>query len=210
MFTGIIEEIGVIKAIQRNAKSATLVIEASKVLNETQLGDSIATNGVCLTVTAINNTSFSVDVMYETLKRSNINALSIGSKVNLERALRLGDRLGGHMVSGHVDGVGTIVYHKKHDFAVEIRINTDKKLLRYMIPKGSIAIDGISLTVIHLDDLGFTVSLIPYTQQDTTLLQKKIHDVVNLECDMYAKYVEKFSQTQSEPLTLETLRNYGY
>jgi riboflavin synthase len=211
MFTGIIEEIGIIKSIKKGPKSAVLSIEAYRVLEDTQLGDSISTNGVCLTVTGIYQNSFSVDVMNETLNRTTIRLLSPGSKINLERALTLIDRLGGHMVSGHIDGIGTISHLEKQDIATLVWIKTTPDLLKYIIEKGSIAIDGISLTVVSVDDYGFSVSIIPYTKNDTTLLDKKMGDLVNLECDLIGKYVEKLLGSQKQTgLTLDTLKKYGY
>jgi riboflavin synthase len=211
MFTGIIEEIGQIESIKKGPKSASLKIKAKKVLEQTKLGDSIATDGVCLTVTHMNQTSFTVDVMNETLNRSTIKQLNIGSRVNLERALTLSDRLGGHLVSGHIDGTGTIISLTKQDIATLVRINTEKSLLKYIIEKGSIAIDGISLTVVTVDEQGFTVSIIPYTKEDTTLLEKQIGSLVNIECDLIGKYVEKLlKHSNDEGITLDLLKKYGF
>ena len=211
MFTGIIEEIGTIKSIKKGPLSATLSIEASKVLKDTKLGDSISTNGVCLTVTEILKNGFSVDVMNETLNRTTIQSLKIGSEVNLERAMQLGDRLGGHMVSGHIDDVGTIRSMSKLDFATLVYINAPKHILKYMIEQGSIAVDGISLTVVKIDDHGFYVSIIPYTKKDTTLLDKRVGDLVNLECDLIGKYVEKLLSKKTDTgITLESLKKYGF
>ncbi len=211
MFTGIIEEIGKIKAIKKGNLSATLSIEASKVLEHTKLGDSISTNGVCLTVTELLKNGFSVDVMNETLNRTTIKELKMGSEVNLERATRLGDRMGGHMVSGHIDDIGRIHSMAKQDFATLVYINAPKHILKYMIEQGSIAIDGISLTVVKIDDEGFSVSIIPYTKKDTTLLDKRVGDYVNLECDLIGKYVEKLlSNKDGKGITLESLKKYGF
>lgn len=211
MFTGIIEEIGKIKAIKKGSLSATLSIEASKVLEDTKLGDSISTNGVCLTVTELLKNGFSVDVMNETLNRTTIKELKMGSEVNLERAMRLGDRMGGHMVSGHIDDIGRIHSMTKQDFATLVYINAPKHILKYMIEQGSIAIDGISLTVVKIDDEGFSVSIIPYTKKDTTLLDKRVGDYVNLECDLIGKYVEKLLSNKDEKgITLESLKKYGF
>lgn len=211
MFTGIIEEIGTLKAIKKGPKSAALTIHAKKVLDHTKLGDSISTDGVCLTVVKLDHDTFTVDVMNETIKRSNIDMLKVGSRLNLERALRASDRLGGHIVSGHIDGTGVIVEKTPLDIATIIRVNTSKHLLKYMIKKGSIAIDGISLTLVSVDDQGFTVSLIPYTKNDTTLADKNIGDTVNLECDIIGKYVEKLLKTDDgHPLTFEKLKDYGF
>lgn len=191
MFTGIIEEVGQVKSIKEGTISSTISVEASKVLESTKVGDSICTNGVCLTVTEINKNEFKADVMAETLRRSNLGTLKKGSKVNLERALTLQTPLGGHLVSGHIDGVGKIIEIKPEDNATWFYIELDKKLLRYVVEKGSIAIDGISLTVAYVDNRGFKVSIIPHTSKETILLTKKVSDKVNIECDVVGKYIEK-------------------
>lgn len=191
MFTGIVEEIGTIKQIKNGLKSSKLIISCNKVLEKTEIGDSICTNGVCLTVTNINKETFEADVMAETIRKSNLNTFKIGSKVNLERALSLSTRLGGHLVSGHIDGIGYIKDLKKEDSAIWITIKTSADILRYIIYKGSITIDGISLTIAYVDDYVFKVSIIPHTLQQTILSSKNIGDSVNLECDMIGKYVEK-------------------
>ncbi|QJA07581.1 riboflavin synthase [Romboutsia sp. CE17] len=192
MFTGIIEEVGTIQRIRKGEKSSVISIKASKVLDKTILGDSICVNGVCLTVTNIDEDAFEADVMAETLRKSNMGQLSIGSKVNLERALKLESRLGGHIVSGHIDGVGEIISSVKEDNATWISIKVSPDILKYIVMKGSIAIDGISLTVAYVDNKLFKVSIIPHTGQETTLLNKKTGETVNLECDVVGKYVEKF------------------
>lgn len=191
MFTGLVEEIGTINSIKKGADSSQITINSKKVIEDINIGDSISTNGVCLTVVDFNKQSFTVDIMSETLRVSSLRTLLNGDKVNLERALRLGDRLGGHMVSGHIDGVGEIVNLKSQDNAKIITISTSNELLRYIIYKGSIAIDGISLTVFYVDDSSFKVSIIPHTNNITTLLDKNIGDAVNLECDMIGKYIER-------------------
>lgn len=191
MFTGIIEEIGIVKDIKKSAKSSKIIIEANKILEKINLGDSISTNGVCLTASGINENYFEADVMAETLRRSNIGKLKIGSNVNLERALCLEGRLGGHIVSGHIDGTGEIISFKKEENAIWLTIKTGKDLLKYIVEKGSIAIDGISLTVAYVDDYKFKVSVIPHTKRETTLLNKNVKDTVNIECDMIGKYIEK-------------------
>jgi len=201
MFTGLVEEVGNIKAITKSTKSAKITIKARKVLEGVKLGDSISTNGVCLTVTDFSTNYFTVDVMAETMRRSNLKNLSSGDEINLERALRLGDRLGGHMVSGHIDGVGVISQYENEENAVWITIKTPLELLRYIIEKGSIAIDGVSLTVAYVDDICFKVSIIPHTKDVTTLLRKKIGDEVNLECDMVGKYIEKLIAVKEETNT---------
>jgi len=191
LFTGLVEEIGKIESITNSSKSASIVIKATKVLEGAQLGDSICTNGVCLTITSFNSGRFSVDVMAETMRRSNLKYLNPGDEVNLERALRLGDRLGGHMVSGHVDGTGIIEKFDEEENAIWTTISADPEILKYVIHKGSIAIDGVSLTVAYVDDSFFKVSIIPHTKEMTTLLRKKRGSEVNLECDMVGKYIEK-------------------
>ena len=191
MFTGIIEEIGVIKKITKGVNSEKLLIQCNKVLEETKLGDSICTNGVCLTVTDINDHSFQADVMTETLLRSNLGNLTLGSEVNLERALTLSSRLGGHIVSGHIDGVGKIVSLKRIDNSIEVTIEAKLSILKYIIEKGSITIDGIRLTVTYVDNKAFKVCIIPHTGENTILLKKKVGESVNLECDILGKYVER-------------------
>lgn len=191
MFTGIIEELGVIQEIKKSSKSSKLLIKANKVLENTNVGDSICTNGVCLTVTDLKANSFEADVMDETLRRSNLGDLTVGSKVNLERALTLESRLGGHIVSGHIDGVGEIISLVKEDNSTWVTVKAKSDILRYVVLKGSITIDGISLTVAYVDENVFKVSIIPHTAQETTLLNKSIGETVNLECDVISKYVEK-------------------
>ncbi len=191
MFTGIIEEVGSIYQIESGSKSSRLLIKADKVLSKSKLGDSIAVNGVCLTVTEISADKFKADVMAETLRKSNLGALKIGSLVNLERALSLETRLGGHIVSGHIDDTGTITNFLKEDNAIWVTVSTSNNVLKYIVHKGSITIDGISLTVAYVDDECFKVSIIPHTGSETTLLNKKVGTTVNLECDLIGKYVEK-------------------
>ncbi|AQS59474.1 riboflavin synthase [Desulforamulus ferrireducens] len=198
MFTGIVEEIGTIKGITRGPDSAHLTILASKVLEDVKLGDSIAVNGVCLTVTAFSEGSFTADVMAETLAKTNLGALRPGSKVNLERALRLGDRLGGHWVSGHVDGVGSIVRIEKRDIATLITIQAPPQVMKYIIKKGSVGIDGTSLTVVDFVGDTFQVSLIPHTAQATILGSKGIGATVNLESDILGKYIERLLQGEQQ------------
>lgn len=215
MFTGLIEEIGEIKSIQKGAKSARITIKARNILEGTKIGDSINTNGVCLTVTEFNKNSFSVDVMAETIRSSNLGKLKPGSTVNLERALRLSDRLGGHIVSGHIDGTGTIVDFYNEDNATWVSIETTVEILKYIVHKGSITIDGISLTVAYVDEKNFKVSIIPHTKGETTLLNKNIGDEVNLECDMLAKYVEKLlkygeAPKEKKPISRDFLLENGF
>ena len=193
MFTGIIEEIGTVRRIEHGAKGARLTIQAKTVLEDTRIGDSIATNGVCLTVVSMTGDSFSADVMAESLRRSSLGTLQGGSPVNLERAMAANGRFGGHIVSGHIDGTGTIASQKREDNAVWVKIKTPAPLLRYIVEKGSIAIDGVSLTVAAVTDPDFSVSIIPHTGAQTILLGKKPGDQVNLECDVIGKYVEKLT-----------------
>jgi len=192
MFTGLIEEMGKVKDIARGTKSVRITIAASKVMEGTVLGDSIAVNGTCLTVVAFGTDWFTADVMPETVNRTVLSSLKAGDKVNLERTLRVGDRLGGHIVSGHVDGMGTISEKKVNDIALIVKISAKPEILRYIIQKGSIAIDGISLTVVDCGPDWFTVSLIPHSAAMTTLGHKSVGEIVNLEVDMIGKYVEKF------------------
>ena len=198
MFTGLVEEIGIVKNIQKTSQSARITIEASIVLEDVKLGDSICTNGVCLTVTNLQNNRFSVDVMPETVRASSLKSLRSGSSVNLERALKASDRLGGHIVSGHIDGVGIIQHFKEEENATWITIATQQSILKYIVERGSIAIDGTSLTVAYVDDRVFKVSIIPHTKEKTILLRKRIGDEVNLECDIIGKYVEKLTQSSKE------------
>lgn len=193
MFTGIIEEIGTVRRIEHGAKGARLTIQAKTVLEDTRIGDSIATNGVCLTVVSMTSDSFSADVMAESLRRSSLGTLQGGSPVNLERAMAANGRFGGHIVSGHIDGTGTIASQKREDNAVWVKIKTPAPLLRYIVEKGSIAIDGVSLTVAAVTDTDFSVSIIPHTGAQTILLGKKPGESVNLECDVIGKYVEKLT-----------------
>lgn len=194
MFTGIVEETGTVKQIRRGAASAVLTVAADRVLTDVALGDSIAVNGVCLTVTEFSRNEFSADVMHETLDRSSLGALKAGSTVNLERAMKADGRFGGHIVSGHIDGTGTVSDIRKDDNAVWYRIRASGSILRYIVEKGSIAIDGISLTVAALDGDSFSVSVIPHTAANTTLSSKKKGDTVNLENDIIGKYVERLMQ----------------
>lgn len=191
MFTGLIEEIGRVHSVIKATKSSRITITAKNVLENVKVGDSICTNGVCLTVTEFSGHQFTVDVMAETMRRSNLHRLSIGDKVNLERALRLGDRLGGHIVSGHIDGMGKVVNLKQEDNAVWVTITTDQEILKYIVQKGSITLDGISLTVANVTEDYFQVSIIPHTKEVTTILRKMPGEVVNIECDMLGKYIEK-------------------
>lgn len=215
MFTGIIEEVGIIKGSSHGAASARLTVGAKKVLEGTRVGDSIAVNGVCLTVVQLTPQGFTADVMAETLSKTNLGGLMPGDRVNLERALRLGDRLGGHLVSGHIDGVGTITRREKHDIATLITIRAPRAVMRYVIKKGSVAIDGISLTVVDFQDDSFQVSLIPHTAHATALGEKETGAVVNLESDLIGKYVERLTlfpekNDMESKINLKFLAEHGF
>ena len=193
MFTGIIEEVGTVQQIRMGAASCVLTVAAEKILTDVHIGDSIAVNGTCLTVCEFHAKQFSADVMPETMRRTNLGKLSPGSRVNLERAMPANGRFGGHIVSGHIDGTGTVKSLKREDNAVWVTVAADSALLRYIVEKGSIAIEGISLTVAGVTAQDFAVSVIPHTGAETTLLTRKPGDTVNLECDIIAKYVEKLA-----------------
>lgn len=216
MFTGIVEEKGKVKSIKKGAKSAMLSIEGNKIFEDVHLGDSIAVNGVCLTVTSYSKNVFTADVMNETLKRSSLGSLKNGSEVNLERAMAANGRFGGHIVSGHIDGTGVISDMSKDDIAIWVTISTTAEILRLIVEKGSIAIDGISLTVARVSNTDFAVSVIPHTGANTTLLDKKVGDVVNLENDITGKYIEKLlglSKEEKKPesrITKDFLTKYGF
>ncbi len=215
MFTGIIEEIGTIAKINREKNSAVLTIMCDKILEDTKIGDSIAVNGVCLTVTGIKNGSFTADVMHETLNRSSLSLIEDNSCVNLERAMPPYGRFGGHIVSGHIDGTGTIIDIRKDDNAIWFKVYTGESIMRYIIEKGSIAIDGISLTVAKISKSDFSVSAIPHTILQTTLRFRKKGDIVNLENDLIAKYVERLINPEShtnlgDGITREFLQKYGF
>ena len=220
MFTGIIEDIGTVKAIQRGAKSVVLTIQSDKIMKDVSLGDSIAVNGVCLTATSIGKDFFTADVMPETMNRSSLGNLKAGSPVNLERAMPADGRFGGHIVSGHIDGTGIISGIDKDDNAVWYTVKTDKDILKYIVEKGSIAIDGISLTVAYAAADSFKVSVIPHTKNETTILEKKIGDTVNLENDVIGKYVERLMGTHNgtetsdknseSVLNIDYLREHGF
>ncbi|MDO0821392.1 riboflavin synthase [Desulfosporosinus nitroreducens] len=216
MFTGIVEELGIVRALRLLPESGQLTLEGKKVLDGTRIGDSIAVNGVCLTVIRLGDREFTVDVMAETLAKTNLAELKSGSRVNLERALQLQTRLGGHLVSGHVDGVGNIRRIVPWGIAQVYEINAPPALISYMLPKGSIAIDGISLTVIDVEANYFTVSLIPHTSKETTLGFKGIGASVNLETDLIGKYVARFmglnatSSDNKKDLSLGFLAEHGF
>lgn len=210
MFTGIIEEVGKIKNIQ-GGTNYKLTIGASKILEDIHLGDSIAVNGICLTVIKWDNGSFTVDVMRETLERTSLHRLRAGSFVNLERALAANGRFGGHIVSGHIDGTGEIINIRRDANAVWYKIKTSEKIMEFIIEKGSIAIDGISLTVAKVDRSAFYVSVIPHTLENTILLSKKPGDIVNLENDIVGKYIKSFTDKNSNsPLCESFLKSNGF
>ncbi len=216
MFTGIVEEIGKVRSIKHGSDSAKLTIEARKVLEGVKIGDSIAVNGVCLTVTSCERPVFTADVMFETLRSTDLGQLKRGDLVNLERALGVNGRFGGHIVTGHIDGTGAIVGKKTLDIATVFTVRASEEILRYIVKKGSIAIDGISLTVVDVTKNSFEVSIIPHTAKETTLKTKSIGDIVNLETDLLAKYVEKFFQQKlgendnKQEITADFLAGHGF
>ena len=219
MFTGIVEEVGTIRQIKHGRHSAVLTIQAKTVLEGTGIGDSIAVNGICLTVTQLFPDGFSADVMHETLNRSSLARLTVGSRVNLERAMAANGRFGGHIVAGHVDGVGRIANIRRDDTAVWYIVHAGPEILRYVVEKGSITIDGISLTVAAVDGEGFSVSTIPHTVTQTNLNQRRRGDPVNLETDVVGKYIEKLLRPEApnphisaneSTLTTELLLRCGF
>lgn len=215
MFTGIIEEVGTVDQIKRGQNSAVLSIRAKKVLEDTGIGDSIAVNGICLTVTKLYPDGFSADIMHETLNRSALAALARGSHVNLERAMPANGRFGGHIVAGHADGVGKIVRIQRDDTAIWFTFQAKPDIMRYIVEKGSVAIDGISLTVAAVTQTDFSISAIPHTVSRTVLKERKENDIVNLETDLIGRYVEKLfspaeEQKKKNTLTREFLTQHGF
>ena len=217
MFTGIIEEVGTVKQITHGQHSEVLNIQARTVLENTKIGDSIAVNGICLTVTRLFADSFSADVMHETLNRSSLAGLVVGSRVNLERAMAADGRFGGHIVSGHIDGTGVIRSLIREENAIWVSIGTSPQILHLIVEKGSICIDGISLTVAKVEEEGFQVSVIPHTGEETTLLEKVPGDSVNLENDVIGKYVERLlglgkseEEKKESGITMEFLQEFGF
>jgi len=215
VFSGIIETVGSIRTLNKDAKGARIAIEAPGVLDGVQLGDSIALNGVCITVVDFDGSNFEADLSVETLRRTNLGELAVGDRCNLERAMALGERLGGHLVSGHVDGVGRILGRKPEGDSIWLTFEAPVEVMRYVVYKGSIAVDGISLTVAACDDETFSVSIIPHTSEQTTLTEKKDGAAVNLEADLIGKYVEKLLAPHAESriqsgVTMEKLREQGY
>ncbi|MGO5060250.1 riboflavin synthase [Lawsonibacter sp. LCP25S3_F5] len=215
MFTGIIEELGTVERVTRGRVSAVIAIRAEHILSDLKIGDSVAVNGVCLTATGLTGHGFTADVMHETLDRSALAGLGPGSRVNLERAMAANGRFGGHIVAGHVDGVGTIAAIEQDDNAIWFTITAPAQVLRYVVEKGSIAIDGISLTVARVETDRFAVSVIPHTAAVTLLGQRRTGDRVNLESDLVGKYVERLLRPAPEEkgqsrLTMEFLTQHGF
>lgn len=216
MFTGIIEELGKVVSLKRGSQAAVLTIEGNIIFDDLKLGDSVAVNGVCLTVSHMSGNIFQADVMNETFHRSSLGSLQKGDYVNLERAMAADGRFGGHMVAGHIDAVGELTGKKKDDNAVWFTIKVPPQVMRYCVEKGSIALDGISLTIAKLGEDTISVSMIPHTMEHTNFAAKKTGDWINLENDMVGKYVEKLLQTPKEKekktsgITMETLLQAGF
>lgn len=214
MFTGLIEETGKVVSIKKGRDFARLEIEAFKILEDVNIGDSIAVNGLCLTAVSIGNNTFEADVMAESLRRSSLGALRPGSDVNLERAVKAGGRLGGHIVSGHIDGTGRILSLEKEGIATVMTIGTSQSIAYYIVEKGSVAIDGISLTVMDSKKDSFRVGIIPHTGGETTLLRKAVGDIVNIETDVIGKYTEHFLKEKKpgtgEDITMDFLVENGF
>ncbi|MBQ3403930.1 MAG: riboflavin synthase [Oscillospiraceae bacterium] len=213
MFTGIIEEVGLVRDMRLSGDSGRLLVGAQTVLEGTRLGDSIAVNGVCLTVTSLGSDSFTADVMPETVRRTSLRDCRSGSRVNLERAMAANGRFGGHIVAGHVDGIGEILSIRKDGNASVLTIGGRPELLRYIVEKGSVALDGVSLTVISAERDRFSVGIIPHTGSETTLLSRRPGDILNIETDIIGKYVERLLQPweqKSGGLTMEYLQEIGF
>jgi riboflavin synthase len=215
VFTGLIEEVGVVRRIDHTHHSAQIRIAADRVLDDVKLGDSIAVNGACLTVVSFAGGEFVADAVPETMRRTNLGRLQSGARVNLERALRLGDRLGGHIVSGHVDGVGVVRDITREGIATVFTIEAPADVMRYVVEKGSICVDGVSLTVMDTRETTFRLSIIPHTGEHTALQYARVGQWVNLECDLLAKYVEKMlAGREAAPvrpgLDLEFLQRHGF
>ncbi|PAV28080.1 riboflavin synthase [Virgibacillus profundi] len=215
MFTGIIEEIGTVKKIQKVSEHAVeMIIDSIKVIEDINIGDSISVNGICLTVTEFASGNFSLDAMPETIKSTSLKALKAGSKVNLERAMAANGRFGGHFVSGHVDGTGKITGKRKQENAIYYDIEIPEELAGFLLHKGSVTVDGISLTIFSIDRNTFTISLIPHTVSETILGEKGQNDIVNIECDMLAKYVQNMLKQQyaqeKEGMSEAFLQNNGF
>ncbi len=216
MFTGIVEEVGSVREIVHGSMSIRLSISCIKILDDVSIGDSIAVNGICLTVTDIGTGCFSADVMPETMRKTGLEKLKIAERVNLERALRLSDRLGGHILTGHIDGTGTIIGRTEEGNAIWLTIQAPDEVLKYIVMKGSVALDGTSLTVAYTDNRAFKVSLIPLTAEKTNLGSKRAGDKINIECDVIGKYVEKLTkgyngrQSGKKDISTDFLRENGF
>ncbi len=214
MFTGIIEETGRIADIRRHSLSASLTVSCQKIIEDIHIGDSIAINGICLTVTSFSDSEFTVDVMPETMTKTSLKRLKNGSVVNLERAMAANGRFGGHMVSGHIDGTGTVLEMKENEIAVIYKIGASKEILDGIVPKGSVALDGISLTVIDVTNDSFTVSLIPHTRNVTNMREKRIGEPINVETDVIGKFVKKYMTRQesgsANSITMDFLAEKGF
>lgn len=206
MFTGIVEEVGEVIT----AAAGRLVIRANRVLEGMEVGGSMAVNGVCLTITGFKTAAFFVDIMSETLKRTNLGHLAIGARVNLERPLALGGRLGGHLVEGHSDATGRVASVRWEGEAVLLQFEAPPPVMYYIVEKGFIAVDGVSLTVVTKDTSAFLVSVVDYTREHTTLGERRVGDLVNLEVDIIAKYVAQFSQARHSGITVDFLREHGF
>lgn len=216
MFTGIIEEVGNIREIVNGSLSIKLTINCSKILKDVKIGSSIAVNGICLTVIDLSSSWFTVDVMPETMRRTGLQKLNISDNVNLERALSLSDRLNGHIVSGHIDGTGIVKSRMEEDNAVWLTVEAQEDIMKYIVFKGSVALDGTSLTVAWVDEKSFKVSVIPFTAGDTTLGSRKIGDQINIECDVIGKYVERLlneniqESKYKKGISVDFLRENGF
>lgn len=216
MFTGIVEELGIIRKLHVSGHSGSIEIEAHKVLQNTNVGDSIAVNGICLTVTALGKDFFTADIMAETVRRSSLKNATSGDFVNLERAMAADGRFGGHIVSGHVDGTGTILSMKKEENAVWVTISAPPSIMKFIVEKGSVCLDGISLTVAAVGESDFKVSVIPHTGGETTLLKKKAGNTINIENDVIAKYVDRLLNfkdsypSEGGVITMDFLRKYDF
>ena len=212
MFTGLIEELGIVKSFEKNSAGAVLIVECKKILDDVRLGASVAINGACHTVVDFSDSSITVQTSNETLNVSNFGSLKKGDKVNLERAMTLSSRLDGHLVSGHIDGMATFIDKKTDGFSNKLFFKLDEKLKKYVIYKGSIAINGISLTIASLENTVFSVEIIPHTMQETNLADLKLGDIVNIETDVIAKYVENFSHVSDNTtkITKSFLEENGF
>jgi riboflavin synthase len=211
MFTGIIEEVGRVGELRLSSASARIAVACSAVLEGSRVGDSIAVNGACLTVTKLEAGGFEADAMPETIRRTTLSGLRSGEQVNLERALRLSDRLGGHIVNGHIDGTGVVESVEAEANAVWVRVSASPEVLKYVVEKGSVAVDGVSLTVAGTGKGTFTVSLIPHTFKITALIKRRPGDRVNIECDILGKYIEKLlGRTPAAGIGMEFLKDNGF